>query len=129
MLHLRRLRSGLYHRSKTSLTHLISVYLTFNSTLAVKIFTKHLYPELSISDDDETTIESLPLLNTGTRNLMADIIIFLTKDDRQQYQDIVELLAALVPYNTAEDSQFPKSHGTKNADMISTIHNGTELWF
>jgi hypothetical protein len=63
-----------------------------------------LFPDLSISDDDETTIESLPLLNTVTRKLMADIIIFLTKDDRQQYQDIVELLAALVPYNTAEDS-------------------------
>ena len=80
------------------------VYLTFNSTLAVKIFTKHLFPGLSISDSEEATTESLPLLNTGTRKLMGDIIIFLTKDDREQYQDIMELLAALVPHNTAEES-------------------------
>lgn len=88
---------------------------------------KHLFPELTISDDEETTIESLPLLNTGTRKLMADIIIFLTKDDRQQYQDIMELLAALVPHNTAEDSQFAKSNSTKYADVVSPIYNGTKL--
>ena len=76
-----------------------------------------MFPELSISDDEETTIESLPLLNMGTRKLMADIIIFLTKDDREQYQDIMELLAALVPYNAAEESKYAKSHGTSNANM------------
>lgn len=53
-------------------------------------------------------VESLPLLNTGTRKLMADIIIFLTKDDREQYQHIMELLAALVPYNPAEEGQYAK---------------------
>lgn len=39
---------------------------------------------------------------------MADIIIFLTKDDREQYQHIMELLAALVPYNPAEEGQYAK---------------------
>ncbi len=78
---------------------------------------KHLFPELSISNDEETTIESLPLLNTGTRKLMGDIIIFLTKDDREQYQDIMELLATLVPHNTDEESRFAKPHVTKNANI------------
>lgn len=62
-------------------------------------------------------IESLPLLNTATRKLMADIIIFLTKDDRKQYQDIMDLLAALVPYNTAEESKYAKPNGTSNANI------------
>lgn len=51
-------------------------------------------------------VESLPLLNTATRKLMSDIIIFLTKDDREQYQHITELLANLVPYNAAEEGQY-----------------------
>ena len=48
---------------------------------------------------------------------MAEIIIFLTKDDREQYQDIMELLTALVPHNSAEESEYAKSHGMNNVNM------------
>lgn len=73
--------------------------------LAVQLFQKHLFPELTAADDEETITESLPLLNTATRKLMADIIIFLTKDDRDQYQQVIELLADLVPFN--QDDEMP----------------------
>ncbi len=76
------------------------------NTLAVNIFTKHLFPDLSISDEDDSIVESLPLLNTATRKLMCDIIIFLTRDDKDQYQQIMEHLATLVPYSPGDEIPY-----------------------
>lgn len=76
-----------------------------------------MFPELSISDDEEVTTESLPLLSSETRRLMADIIVFLTKDDVDQYQDIIELLAVLVAHNPAEESELSKSHRKRDVNI------------
>jgi ubiquitin carboxyl-terminal hydrolase 34 len=76
------------------------------NTLATKLFTKHLFPELSNPDIEESIVECLPLLNTGTRKLISDTMLFLTKDDEIQYQQIMEFLANLLPYDPDEEMPY-----------------------
>jgi ubiquitin carboxyl-terminal hydrolase 34 len=75
--------------------------------LAVTLFTHHLFPELSDTEDDElVVIENVPLLNTTTRKLVADSIVHLTKDDHHQYREILKQLCLLLPFDDSDEGPY-----------------------
>jgi hypothetical protein len=49
---------------------------------------------------------SIPLLNSTTRKLIADTIILLTRDDHDQFLQVLNKLSNLVPYEQGEPSQY-----------------------
>lgn len=71
------------------------------------MFRQHLFPDLSVDDDeddeDEIIVPRIPLLNPLTRRTLAETIFYLVKDDEAQYKAILVLLTALVPYAAIED--------------------------
>ncbi len=75
------------------------------STLGTNLFRQHLFPELSIGEDDKYLIPRIPLLNPTTRRTMSDTIYFLVKDDEEQYKALLMQLSQLVPHST-EDGMF-----------------------
>ena len=74
--------------------------------LATKLFEKHLFPDLSNPETEESIAECVPLINTGTRKLISDTMLFLTRDDENQYQRVMELLAALLPYDPEDETPY-----------------------
>ncbi len=79
-----------------------------SSIIGTRIFRKHLFPELSMNDDDDEYIidPELPLLNHMTRRILAESIFFLVKDDEAQYKAILHSMAELVPYSLVEDGML-----------------------
>lgn len=77
------------------------------SSIGTQLFRKHMFPELSMDNDDEEVITpTLPLLSASTRHTMADTIYLLVKDDETQYKAILATLLRLVPYDTINDIPY-----------------------
>jgi ubiquitin carboxyl-terminal hydrolase 34 len=58
-------------------------------------------------DEGEELTPRIPVLNPATRNIMAEMVYFLVKDDETQYRAILVHLSALVPYSPLiEDGMF-----------------------
>jgi len=74
--------------------------------LGIQLFTKHLFPELSDTEDEHLIPESTPVLNTITRRYLSDTIVNLTRDDVGQYKEIMGLMEELAPYDQREESMF-----------------------
>lgn len=74
--------------------------------LGIQLFTKHLFPELSDTEDERLIPESTPVLNTITRRYLSDTIVNLTRDDLGQYKEIMGLMEELAPYDQREESMF-----------------------
>jgi ubiquitin carboxyl-terminal hydrolase 34 len=100
----------------------------FLSAIGTKLFRKHLFPELSIDgdddDDDLTLTATIPLLNTVTRQMMAETIFQLLKDDETQYREILTSLSTLVPYANIEDGMVP----TKVSSATLTMFPGPYVY-
>ncbi|TAQ90895.1 hypothetical protein B7494_g771 [Chlorociboria aeruginascens] len=80
------------------------------STLGPRLFRKHLFPRLSIDDHrsrrDYNSVPRIPLLNTVARHTLAETIYFLVKDNRTEYNAVLELLLDIVPHDTNEDPPY-----------------------
>ena len=75
------------------------------SNIGLDLLRKQLFPELST---EEVTNPRVPLLNTMTRQLIAETIYFLVKDDEEQYKDTLVYCASLVPYEPKMDGMYLK---------------------
>lgn len=80
--------------------------LTSNSTLAVQLVEKHLFPPYTSNDSEDYIVERLPTIDSGTRKLISDAIIILTRDDESQYTQVIEQLNDLVPYRADDESLY-----------------------
>lgn len=75
------------------------------SDMGVKLFRKHLFPDLSaddIADLDRAIVPNFPCLNPTTRHVISETIFHLVKDDEEEYKDVLLHLSALVPYEITE---------------------------
>jgi ubiquitin carboxyl-terminal hydrolase 34 len=73
--------------------------------MGVKLFRKHLFPDLSsddIGDQDVPIIPSFPCLNPTTRQVISETIFHLVKDDEVEYRDVLLHLSALVPHEMTD---------------------------
>ena len=78
--------------------------VNINSTIGTALFRTHLFPDLSVDDDeDEIIVPRIPLLNPMTRRTLAETIFYLVKDNVTQYKATLENLTTLVPYAAIED--------------------------
>lgn len=95
------------------------------------MFSKHLFPDSSTSPSENSTevdiVESIPLLNTATRKLIADTIIYLTKDDKKQYEQVMHQLLALVPYQSTEERGYDRE--TYRNSLLDVAPYALELSF
>ncbi|KAN0095287.1 ubiquitin C-terminal hydrolase-like protein [Hyaloscypha variabilis] len=77
------------------------------SAIGPALFRRHLFPDLTVDDDqDEIIVPTVPLLNPVTRRILAETILNLVKDDEPQYRNILAQLTALVPYVVGEDGPY-----------------------
>jgi hypothetical protein len=80
-----------------------------SSALGTELFRKHLFPDISLDDDeDRLIVPKTPLLNPLTRQTTAEAIFYLVRDDEVQYKTVMGHLAALVPYAGGDDG-MPES--------------------
>lgn len=72
--------------------------------MGVKLFQKHLFPDLADDEVDHTRslVPSFPCMNTSIRHVISDTIFHLVKDDEEEYKNILLLLSYLVPYEMTE---------------------------
>lgn len=88
----------------------------------MKLFRKHLFPELSqdvFEHDDDVIEPRIPLLNSMSRHTISETIFYLIKDDEVQYRKLLALMHDLVPYDLVEDGLFPA--GLLEYSLISTV--------
>lgn len=76
------------------------------NNLAFKLFRQHLFPEIMDTNSEENIAECVPLLSPMTRKLISDTILFLTKDDPQQYGLVVQGLTDLLPFEKDEPDPY-----------------------
>lgn len=76
------------------------------STLGTQLFRQHLFPELSIEEDNQALVARIPLLNSSTRRTLAETVYFLVKDDEVQYKALLLELARLVPNVDTDDGPY-----------------------
>ncbi|KAF8857285.1 ubiquitin C-terminal hydrolase-like protein [Acephala macrosclerotiorum] len=74
-------------------------------SIGTKLFKTHLFPELSVEQQDVIKT-SIPLLNPVTRQTLAETIYFLVKDDEREYLKVVSLMAELVPYERSDEGPY-----------------------
>ncbi|CZT00238.1 related to DFFRY protein [Rhynchosporium graminicola] len=76
------------------------------SILGAQLFREHLFPELSIDEEDEELVAKVPLLNPTTRRTLAETVYFLVKDDEVQYRALLLELSRLVPHVDTDDGPY-----------------------
>ena len=60
---------------------------------------KHLFTELSLEyEEDDVMIAKIPVLDTGTREILSELILLLSQDART-YRKVLQHVADLFPYN------------------------------
>lgn len=77
----------------------------FISDMGVKLFRKHLFPELSADDTDGldvALVPNFPCLNPTIRYVISETIFHLVKDDEEEYREVLLHLSSLVPYEISE---------------------------
>ncbi|RKF63805.1 putative ubiquitin hydrolase [Golovinomyces cichoracearum] len=72
------------------------------SHIGTKLFRKHLFPEISCIKDT-SSLPNIPLLNSKTRNILAETVFFLIKDDETEYCNVLLTMDSLLPYVTRQD--------------------------
>ncbi|KFX98867.1 hypothetical protein V490_02068 [Pseudogymnoascus sp. VKM F-3557] len=77
-----------------------------SNQLGIQLFNKHLFPPLSDMEDDDLLPENVPILNSTTRRYLADTIVNLTRDDTEQYREIMNQIESLAPYDTDDDRKY-----------------------
>ncbi len=76
----------------------------YYSNVGLDLLREHLFPGLSTGHIAQLRV---PLLNTTTRQLIAETIFLLVKDDEKRYREILIFLSELVPYDAkVEDGAF-----------------------
>jgi hypothetical protein len=65
--------------------------------LAERVFNRHLFPELSPLPEDTIVEEQMPVIHTGTRKEMCNLILLLTQD-LVKYEAMIDLVAELVAH-------------------------------
>jgi len=80
------------------------------------LFGRHLFPDLTVDDEEEIIVPTVPLLNPVTRRILAETILNLVKDDDAQYRNILTQLSALVPYVASEDGMLSRAGYINEAD-------------
>ncbi|KAK0118696.1 hypothetical protein ONS96_011784 [Cadophora gregata f. sp. sojae] len=76
------------------------------STLGTQLFRQHLFPELSIEEENHELVARIPLLNPSTRRTLAETVYFLVKDDEVQYKALLLELSRLVPHVDTDDGPY-----------------------
>ncbi|KAL2064045.1 hypothetical protein VTL71DRAFT_4539 [Oculimacula yallundae] len=76
------------------------------SSLGTQLFREHLFPELSVEEEDEDVVAKVPLLNPSTRRTLAETVYFLVKDDEVQYRALLNELSRLVPNVDTDDGPY-----------------------
>lgn len=75
-----------------------------SSVIARNLLQKHLFPDLTpLEDSKRKIVQRIPLLNSVTRRIMAETIFLLTKDDHNQYINILSFLLDLLPYDAKDE--------------------------
>ncbi|KFY87186.1 hypothetical protein V500_07114 [Pseudogymnoascus sp. VKM F-4518 (FW-2643)] len=88
--------------------------------LGIQLFNKHLFPPLSDMEDDDILPENIPVLNSTTRRYLADAIVNLTRDDVEQYKEIMSQMESLAPYDPQDDNDSsPLSESSGNQKLLS----------
>lgn len=59
--------------------------------------------------NDENIVPNIPLLNTSTRQTMSNAVFLLVKDDPQQFQNLINFLLGLLPYDFNEGNSIYSS--------------------
>lgn len=72
------------------------------SHIGTGLFRKHLFPTTSDSRDGILS-PAMPLLNSKTRVVIAEIVFFLIKDDEVQYREVLANMDSLLPYVPNQD--------------------------
>ncbi|KAG0647567.1 Ubiquitin-specific-processing protease 34 [Hyphodiscus hymeniophilus] len=73
------------------------------SNIGLDLFRELLFPDLSVGEVDSPRI---PLLNTVTRQLVAETIYFLVKDDEEEYRTLLSYSLHLVPYDNKSEVPY-----------------------
>lgn len=73
--------------------------------MAKALFRKHLFPDIPLSETDDT-VPRLPVLDTITRQFIVEVILVLIKDDTQSYAELMMLATALVPNPSEDEGMF-----------------------
>lgn len=89
-----------------------------SNQLGLQLFNKHLFPPLSDMEDDDLLPENIPVLNSTTRRYLADAIVNLTRDDVEQYQEIMNQMESLAPYDPNDDSKYTPINSLNQAHRI-----------
>ena len=89
-----------------------------SNQLGIQLFNKHLFPPLSDMEDDDILPENVPILNSTTRRYLADAIVNLTRDDVEQYREIMNQMENLVPYDPNDDGMCPPMASLNQTDQI-----------
>ncbi|EKD21222.1 uncharacterized protein L3040_000736 [Drepanopeziza brunnea f. sp. 'multigermtubi'] len=76
------------------------------SALGIQLFRQHLFPDLSVEQPDGVVDARIPLLNPTTRRTLADTVYFLVKDDRLQYDVLLDDLRHITPYSAQTDPPY-----------------------
>ncbi|KUJ19036.1 ubiquitin C-terminal hydrolase-like protein [Mollisia scopiformis] len=76
-------------------------------SIGTELFRRHLFPEFSVSQlSSDVVVPRIPLLNPATRQILAETIYFLVKDDERHYQEVVASMSGLVPYAPGDDGPY-----------------------
>lgn len=74
------------------------------NSIAIKLIKQHLFPPLT--DEEESTADHNPVLNTVTRKYLTETVVSLTKEDRNQYALAMNHLLKLPPYDLRDDGEL-----------------------
>ena len=77
------------------------------SNLGLKLFKKHLFPELTPTDASARSYEivpQIPLLDPFTRSKISETVFYLVKDDKKEYKQVFKALEHLVEYTVSHPS-------------------------
>ena len=99
------------------------------SQIGVDLLREYMFPELS---SGELVTPRIPLMNTMTRQLIAETIYFLVKDNEDEYKEVLLYLSQLVPYDAnpkAEGMYLFRPQSTKTKYLIQFLTLMTHYLF
>lgn len=94
---------------------------------ATLLFDNCLFPEVTELDTRSTTLKSelVPILDVGTRKLLYDAILIITRDDKSQFKTILRSIQDLVPYDASEEWPYINDDMPWNFDRSRAIRSVT----
>lgn len=94
-------------------------------SISTGLMEKHLFPEVSVRESADVRRDLVPILHPGTRKLMYDVVINLTRTDMESLQAILVKLRNLLPYDTTSPETPYTLELPYNFERAKAIRSGT----